>query len=72
MKRLKKMLKAKTPVVLSVPLLLCFVTFITNLIKSLRDGNIDSDEFHQLLSTSDGFEAVILFAIMFVLKDKNK
>lgn len=72
MKRLKELLKRKPHVAICVPTLLCFFTFITNLVTALKDGNIDSNELHQLLSTADGFETVVLIIIMFVLKDKKK
>lgn len=72
MDRVRKYFKNKPHVILSVPALLCFFTFLTNLIAALKDGNIDSVELHQLLSTADGFETVILFAVMLVLKDKKK
>jgi len=63
--------KDKVHLALSVPALLCFVTFITNLIAALEDGNIDSAELHQLLSSADGFETVLLVIIMFVLRSKK-
>ncbi len=38
----------------------------------MKDGTIDSAELHQLLSTADGFETVVLFMVMLVLRDKKK
>lgn len=67
-----KFLRKKPHVAIGVPTLLCFVTFITNLITALKDGNIDSAELHQLLSTADGFETVVLFLVMYALKDRKK
>lgn len=72
MGKIRDKLKEKPHLVLSVPALLCFVTFITNLVASLKDGNIDSNELHQLLSTADGFETVVLVIIMLALRDKKK
>ncbi|HHF7341068.1 TPA: hypothetical protein ACPSKZ_000665 [Legionella anisa] len=72
MRKIKKYIKAKPHHLLSVPVLLCFVTFITNLIAALKDGVIDSNELHQLLSTADGFETVVLLIVMVVLRDKKK
>lgn len=72
MKRLLDYLKKKPHTALTVPALLCFVTFITNLISALKDGNIDSNEYHQLLATADGFETVVLFLIMFAINNKKK
>ena len=70
--KLIEFLRNKPHVAISVPAILCFVTFLTNLYSSLSDGVIDSNELHQLLSTADGFETVVLFAVMLVLKDKKK
>ncbi len=72
MKRIIEFFRNKPHVAISVPALLCFITFLTNLVSALTDGVIDSNEFHQLLSTADGFETVVLFALMLVLKDKKK
>lgn len=70
--RLVKNIKTNPHYALSVPAVLCFFTFITNLAASLQDGNIDSVELHQLLTTADGFETVILVVIMMVLNGKKK
>ncbi len=72
MDKLREYLKNKPHIALSAPAVLCFLTFITNLVKAMQDGYIDDAEFHQLLSTADGFETVILFVVMLVLRDKNK
>jgi hypothetical protein len=72
MKKLIRYLKSKPHTALGLPAILCFITFITNLVMALRDGNIDSNELHQLLSTADGFEAVFLVLIMLVLNKKKK
>lgn len=72
MEWLRLLLKNKSHVVLSAPALLCFITFCTNLYSALSDGKIDSNEFSALLSTADGFESVVLFVLIMVLKDKNK
>ncbi len=67
-----KKLREKAHIAISIPAILCFVTFITNIVKALSDGNIDNNEFHTLLASADGFEAVLLFAVMLVLKQKQK
>ncbi len=72
MEKIRKKIKENPHFALSVPAVLCFITFITNFIASLKDGNIDSNELHQLLFSADGFETVFLVLIMFVLKDKSK
>lgn len=71
-KRARNYVKRKPHVAIGIPALLCFVTFIINFIAAISDGVIDAKELHQLLSTADGFEAVVLFVVMLVLKDKKK
>jgi len=68
--KVKNYFKKNPHIVLSVPTILCFITFITNLIKALSDGNIDANEFHALLASADGF--AIMFMVMLVLKNKKK
>jgi len=65
-------MRDKPHVVISIPALMCFITCIINFISFSRDGVIDSNELHQLLSTADGFETVVLVAIMFALSYKQK
>lgn len=72
MKKLGNNLRNNAHVVLSVPAILCFITFMTNLAQIVREGNIDGNELNQLLMTADGFEAVVISVIILVLKDKNK
>jgi len=72
MNKVKNYFKKNPHVALSVPTILCFITFITNLIKALSDGNIDANEFHGLMASADGFEAAVMFIVMLVLKDKKK
>ncbi len=72
MRKLKKKVGERAHVVLSVPAVLCAITFVSNLVTALRDGNIDNSEMHQLLATADAFETVILVVVMFVLKGKKK
>ncbi len=72
MRKLRKKLREKPYLALSVPAVLCFISFITNFFASLKDGNIDSNELHQLLSSADGFEAVMIVIIMMVLHERKK
>ena len=69
---LKEFIKSRPHVALSAPAILCFITFITNFIASIKDGVIDSAEYHTLLTTFDGFEAVVLFFIALALNDRDK
>lgn len=47
-------------------------SFFMNILAALSDGQIDGDEFHQLLSSSSGLQTVLLIVIMFSLKSNNK
>ena len=71
MKCLKEFLKNKPHIVLSVPAILCFITFCTNLYSALTDGKIDANELSTLLGTADGFETVVLFIVMVALRNKK-
>lgn len=57
---------------LSVTTIMCFCQFTDSLFTSYRSGIFDGNTVAQLLASADGFETVILFLIMLVLKDKNK
>lgn len=72
MRKIRKHLRNKPHHLITVPILLCFLTFITNLVAALKDGNIDGNELHQLLYTADAFQAVVLVMIMVVLGKKKK
>lgn len=72
MKKIKRKIREKPQIAISAPAILCFVTFISNMIKALGDGNIDTNELHALLASADGFETVVLFIVMLVLKDRKK
>lgn len=72
MNELLSKLKNNAHIAISVPAVLCSITFVTNLVQALSDGNIDSNEFHSLSASADGLESVILFVVMLALKRKNK
>jgi len=71
MKKLKDYMKKNPQVALTAPALLSFTTFLTNLFYALRDGNIDTNEYYQLLATIDGFETVVLFVIMVAINKRK-
>lgn len=72
MRKIRDKINENPNLVLSVPAVLCFITFVTNLVAALKDGVIDSSELHQLLSTADGFETVVLVVLMLILKRKKQ
>jgi len=71
MKRLLSLFKKNAPALVGMPALLCFFTFLTNFYQAIKDGNIDAQEYHTLLTYADGFEAVVLFIVMLALKEKK-
>ena len=68
---LREYIQSKPHHVLSVPALLCFIQFVTNLVDVFRTGVFDGRVMNQLLSSADGFETVVLCIIMLALKHKK-
>lgn len=71
-RKIRRKINQRPHLVLSVPAVLCFITFITNFIAAMKDGTIDSIELHQLLSSADGFETVVLVVLMLVLRKRKR
>jgi hypothetical protein len=72
MKWLREYIKCRPHHALSIPAALCFIQFISNFYKIIFNREFDTNTFNQLLSSADGFESVLLFIIMLVLRDKNR
>lgn len=72
MNKLRKYIKSKPELAISIPTILCFIQFTTDLINAIKSGFIDSNTMTQLLSSANGFETVVLVIVMMVLKDKQK
>lgn len=72
MDRLRDLLKHNASIVISIPAILCFVQFIYEIFEIIKTHEIDGKMLNQLVSSANGFEAVCLFIIMLVLKDKRK
>lgn len=72
MRALREYIKTRPNHALSVPAFLCFIQFITNLVEIYESGVFDTKAMNQLLSSADGFEAVVLFFIMLALKNKKE
>lgn len=72
---LKELIKKNPFISLLMPTGLGGFTFFGNLFAALSDGNLDSNELHQLMSSASGLETLLLLVIMFALKegkDKKK
>jgi hypothetical protein len=72
MHRVRELLKNNPHFAISIPTILCFVQFVYEIIEIVKTGKFDSTMLNQLISSANGFEAVCLFVIMLVLKDKKK
>jgi hypothetical protein len=72
MKRIRDYIQSKPATVMTVPTFLCFIQFISSLIEMVKARKFDYDSVIQLLSSLDGFETVVLFFIMVVLKNKKQ
>lgn len=68
---LKQFVKSNPILSLIVPTSVSGFSFIANLVNALSDGQIDSNELHNLLSTADGFQTVLLLLIMFAFKERR-
>ena len=72
MKSIRDYIKSKPTHVISIPAILCFIQFLTNLWHVIKTGNFDGQSMTQLLASADGFEAVCLCIIMVALKGKKQ
>lgn len=66
------LIKAKPLAALIMPTAIGCVTFAGNLAIALSDGQLDSNELHQLLSSASGAQTAILAIVMVALKYKGK
>jgi hypothetical protein len=57
---------------LTLPVVIGLVQFIAHVIVALSDGQIDSSEFHALMSSASGLETILLGIVMVVLNKQKK
>lgn len=69
--KIREYLKNNPNVAISLPTILCFIQFITDVIDIFKTGEFNSNMLNQLVSSANGFEAVSLFFIMLILKNKK-
>ena len=69
---LKQLIKNNPLLSICIPALMSSLTFFGNLIAALADGKIDDQELHQLMSTANGPEMIILIIIIIALREKKK
>lgn len=69
---LKELIKKNPFAALLVPTGLSGFSFFGSLLASISDGNIDGNELHELLSSANGLETLLLVIIMVALKVKKK
>jgi hypothetical protein len=62
----------KHPIVsLIIPTSIGGLSFFGNLFIALSDGTIDTNEFHQLMSSANGFQTLLLLIVMGALRIKK-
>jgi len=69
---IKDAIKGNPHLAVAVPAVMSSISFVTNLLTALSDGVIDDTELHQLMSSANGIEMLVLFLIMIALRDKKK
>lgn len=69
---LKQLIKKNPFVALLLPTGLSGFSFIGNLFTALSDGQIDGNELHQLMSSADGLQTLLLMIVMIALKNEKK
>ena len=72
MEWLRKLLRENANAAISVPTILCFLQFVTDVVEIIKSEDFTNAMLTQLVYSANGFETVCLFIIMLVLKDKNK
>lgn len=72
MDELKQFLKNKPFLAIAAPTILCFVSLVTNIIASIQDGLVSGTDLHEISSSANGFESVILILMMYAAKTINK
>ena len=69
---LKQLVKSNPLLSICIPAFMSSLTFFGNLIASLADGQIDDVEFHNLMSTANGIEMIVLMIIIIALREKKQ
>ena len=64
LKKAKQLIKDRTLLTLAIPTAISTLSFLGNVLVALSDGQIDSAEFHSLMSGANGAQAIILIIIM--------
>lgn len=72
MRWIRKYLSSKPHMAFSIISLLGFISFVTNFIRAISDGNLDANELHQLTATAEAFSATLFFALAIFFKNRPK
>lgn len=67
-----RLIKENPTWALAVTAMISIIQFGAHIVVALDDGQIDSVELHSLMSTADGFQAILLAVVMSALKKKGK
>lgn len=66
----KNLCRDRPHIPISLASLVSFFMFLQNLAVFMSDGFLDSEELHKLLTGANGFETILLMAIMLLVKEK--
>lgn len=68
MELLRFLVNKKPVTFLALPTILSILSFIGGVLVSMSDGEIDSIEFHNLLSSANGIESIILLVFVIFVR----
>lgn len=66
--KLKDFLSSNLGQALGLPATLSGVTFFSNVVQTLKDGQITSHELQGLISSTSGIETLILIGLMILMR----
>ena len=72
MRRLRDYIAGNPHVAIGLPAIMCFIQFVTDIVEVFKTHEFTSNTLNQLVSSANGFEAVMLFIVMLVLKRRNR
>jgi hypothetical protein len=72
MKRLLDYFSSNPHIAIGLPAIMCFIQFVTDIVEVFKTHEFTSNTLNQLASSANGFEAVMLFIIMLLLKGRNR
>lgn len=71
MEKLYDLIRKNHFLTMMLPTGIGFIGFVGNLLLALSDGNIDTAEYHQLMSSANGIETIILVLVMAAMRNRT-